>query len=158
MRPLRTLSPRIETLVDHHGFMVIDPTDRTVLGVPAPDGFNSERLVYALPTNITGGLSRRYQPPKDPDEVAVFGINFDAVVPLGLGILSGTLSIQTNAVPPADASSDWSIGAVTVRGRALYATLGGGVAGTDYQLVWTATDSDQNIWPRTGLVLCAATS
>jgi hypothetical protein len=45
-----------------------------------------------------------------------------------------------------------------VRGRALYAMLAGGVAGTDYQLKWTALDTAGRTWPRTALVLCADTS
>jgi hypothetical protein len=45
-----------------------------------------------------------------------------------------------------------------VRGRALYAMLAGGVAGTDYQLKFTAVDTAGNTWPRTALVLCADTS
>jgi hypothetical protein len=66
--------------------------------------------------------------------------------------------LYTNTVPPVAADTDWVIGAVSVRGRAVYASLTGGVEGKDYQVRWSATDSDGNIWPRTALVLCAQTS
>ncbi|HEX8827423.1 MAG TPA: hypothetical protein VF778_04855, partial [Xanthobacteraceae bacterium] len=72
-------------------------------------------------------------------------------------IAQGALAILTNVVPPV-ASSDFTVGTVTIRGRVLYASLSGGVDGTDYQLRWTATDTDGNVFTRTGLVLCAETS
>ena len=75
-----------------------------------------------------------------------------------MGIVTGALAILTNGANPADASADWTIGPVIVHGRALYAMLSGGVAGTDYQLKWTAVDTAGNTWLRTALVLCAATS
>jgi hypothetical protein len=85
-------------------------------------------------------------------------MDFSYVIPKGVGIASGALAIKHNKVPPTDATADWTLGQVQVRDRVLYATLAGGVDGSDYQLIWTATDTDGNIWPRTGLVLCAATS
>lgn len=103
-------------------------------------------------------LSRRYTPEHPPTESCMFGMNYDAVIPLGVGIASGRLDIFTNTVPPKAADADWSKGAVMVRGRVLYATLGGGVDGTDYLLRWTATDTQGNTWPRTGLILVADTS
>ena len=103
-------------------------------------------------------LSRRYTPEHPPGEACNFGLDFSFVVPPGEGLVSGSLAILTNSAAPADASADWSIGAVNVRGRALYAMLSGGVAGQDYQLKWTAIDTAGMKWPRTALVLCADTS
>lgn len=153
--PFRTLSARPLLLVDQWGVLIGDP-DGNLVGMAGP--LDGTRIVYALPTNVTGGaLARRYRPPHPPAEQAMYGMDFSYVIPLGVGITSGTLLIQTNVVPPG-ATTDWTIGAVTVRGRALYANLSGGVAGTDYILTWTAMDTAGNIWPRAALALCAATS
>ena len=103
-------------------------------------------------------LSRRYRPEHPPGESCSFGLDFSFIIPVGVGIEQGTLAILTNTATPTDASADWTIGAVTVRGRAVYAVLAGGVAGKDYQLKWTVTDTAGNVFPRTCLVLCAATS
>ena len=103
-------------------------------------------------------LSRRFSPEHPPGEDCAFGLDFSFVIPPGVGIQSGTLAILTNTAAPADASADWTIGPVLVRGRALYAMLSGGVAGTDYQLKFTAFDMAGNKWPRVALVLCADTS
>jgi hypothetical protein len=88
------------------------------------------------------------------------------IIPPGVGIVSGQLTFQTNTVPPQDAHTDWTGTpgetlnwfACNVVGRALYATVAGGVSGKDYQLLWSLTDSNANIWNRTALLLCAATS
>lgn len=103
-------------------------------------------------------LSRRFNPEHPPGENCKFGIDFSFIIPPGVGIASGTLAILTNGAVPVDASADWTIGPVMVRGRALYAMLTGGVPGTDYQLKFTATDTAGNKWPRVALVLCAETS
>jgi hypothetical protein len=103
-------------------------------------------------------LSRRYTPEKPPDEIAIFGMSFEDVIPIGVGIASGTLNIFINTVPPLLANQDWAIGPVSVRGRMLYASLGLGIFGTDYLLRWIATDTDGNVWPRVGLVLVSNTS
>ena len=103
-------------------------------------------------------LSRRFNPEHPPGESCKFGIDFSFIIPVGVSIESGTLAILTNTAAPSDASADWTIGPVVVRGRALYAMLAGGVAGTDYQLKFTAVDTAGNTWPRTALVLCADTS
>ena len=103
-------------------------------------------------------LSRRFSPEHPPGESCRFGVDFSFVLPVGVGIEQGTLQVLTNTAAPVDASTDWTIGPVTVRERALYAMLSGGVSGTDYQLVFTATDTAGNTWPRTALVLCAPTS
>jgi hypothetical protein len=103
-------------------------------------------------------ISRRYQPEKPPGETSNFGLDYSFIIPLGVGIASGSLAIFTNTVPPVAADSDWTKGAVTVRGRAVYASLSGGIEGKDYQLRWTAVDTEGNVFPRTTLVLCAQTS
>jgi hypothetical protein len=102
-------------------------------------------------------LSRRYTPEHAPGEAANYGMDFSFIVPPGVGLVTGALAIWTNQANPVQ-SSDFTIGPVTVQGRVIYANLSGGVAGTDYQLRWNATDTDGNIWPRTALVLCALTS
>lgn len=103
-------------------------------------------------------LSRRYTPEHPPGESALFGLDYSFVIPPGVGIASGAISIFTNTASPADAAADWSISEVSVQGRAIYARLSGGVEGKDYQLRWVATDTDGNTWPRTALCLCAQTS
>ena len=103
-------------------------------------------------------LSRRYTPEKPPEEVCNFGMDFSFIVPPGIGLLSGELSIWTNEVAPVPADADWVVGDVMVLDRALYCNLGGGVEGVDYQLRWKATDTSGNVWPRVALVLCAQTS
>jgi hypothetical protein len=104
------------------------------------------------------GLSRRYEPEHPAGEKCGFGMDFSPLLAPGSGIVSGSLRIFTNTAVPANAANDWTMGPVTVLGPAVYAVLAGGVSGQDYQLVWTATDSDGNVWPRTALVLCAPTS
>jgi hypothetical protein len=103
-------------------------------------------------------LSRRYTPEHPPGESCSFGFDFAPIVPPGVGLSAGALTIWNNISPPTQNTTDWTIGAVSVSGRALYASLTGGVEGKDYQLRWVATDTDGNIWPRVGLVLCAQTS
>ena len=104
-------------------------------------------------------LSRRYTPPMAPGEQCRFGMSFENVVPPGVALSQGTLSVLTNTVPPA-ASNLLTPGPVTVRDRIVYATVSASPAadGTDFQLLWTVFDTDGNIWPRTALVLCAATA
>ncbi|HEX3522724.1 MAG TPA: hypothetical protein VHT52_11635 [Stellaceae bacterium] len=168
MRALRRLSARPELIVDQQGVQLADPFGY-VVGVPGPFApFSGARVVYAMPTNIGGGLIRRYTPSHPPGETAIFGMDFSEVIPLGAAIaqqdagipeLGNRLLIYTNLVPPTPADGDWNWnGQLLVRGRALYATLSGGVLGTDYQLRWTAVDTLGNVWPRTGLCLCATTS
>ena len=106
-------------------------------------------------------LSRRYTPEFCPGESCLIGLDFSYVIPPGVGIAKGTLDIFTNVVVPVDvthAEGHFKVGEVTVLGRALYAPLSGGLDGTDYQLRWSATDTDGNVFPRTALLLCAQTS
>ena len=103
-------------------------------------------------------LSRRYSPEWAPLEQSTIGMDFSSILPPGTGIASGTLSIQTNTVPPVDANADFTATALSVVGRAIYTTLSGGVNGKDYLLDWSITDTSGNIWPRTAMLLCAPTS
>lgn len=103
-------------------------------------------------------ISTRYKPEHPPTEVCSFGLDYSNVIPVGVGIESGTIQIFTNTATPRPADADWTVGAVNVTGRAIWANLSGGVLGTDYQLRWTATDTQGNVWPRTTLCLCADTS
>jgi hypothetical protein len=115
-------------------------------------------------------VTRRYIPAKPFDEVSVFGMDFSFILPKGVGIDHGTLELWTNSNPPYPANDDWVFGPpgpasltrtdpiVVVRDRTLYAKLGGGVDGVDYLLVWTAYDTEGNVWPRSAAVLVADTS
>ena len=103
-------------------------------------------------------VTRRYQPEHPPGEQCYFGMDFSNIIPPGVGVASGTLAISYNSNPPTDASADWIAGPVGVRGRAIYANLTGGALGTDYQLHWVAYDTQGNVWPRVGLILCSYTS
>ena len=103
-------------------------------------------------------LSRRYTPEKPPEEDCYFGMDYSAMIPVGIGIASGSLTISTNTVPPVAADADWIKGPVQVRDRAIYCRLSGGKNGVDYLLQWIATDTDGNIWPRTAMCLCSQTS
>lgn len=157
MKPLRTLSLRTETLVDQYGLFIADPTDRSVLGFNPP--LPGERMVYALQLDTQSGLTRRYIPSLAANEKSVFGIDYSDVIPLGVGIAAGTLDVFTNTVPPQDTTL-LTMTAVTVRQRALYATITAkpGADGADFRLLWQATDTLGNIWPRTVLCLCSATA
>lgn len=102
-------------------------------------------------------LSRRYSPELAPGEVSVFGMDFSSVIPPGVGIAAGSLTIS--AYSPSGGQGV-SAGAVSVRDRTLYATVTAqqSADGIDWKLLWTATDTQGNTWPRTGLVLCSETS
>jgi hypothetical protein len=118
-------------------------------------------------------VTRRYIPAKPFDEVSVFGMDYSFILPKGVGITRGTLEIWTNSNPPYPADQDWDffpnpatrqgweqglLAVVLVRDRTLYCKLGGGVDGVDYLFVWTAYDTEGNVWPRSAAVLVADTS
>ena len=103
-------------------------------------------------------VTRRYTPEHPPGETCLFGLDFSPIIPVGVGIQKGTLSIATNTANQAPADGDWTVGPVGVRGRAIYANLQGGVLGVDYMFHWVATDTEGNVWPRVALILCAYTS
>lgn len=92
-----------------------------------------------------------------PGDLASFGMSFEDVFPRDVGIASASLSVFTNAADPVP-SSDFTVGPVASQGRVIYASLSGGVDGTDYQLRWTASGTDGTLATRTALVLCAQTS
>lgn len=111
-------------------------------------------------------ISRRYTPAWAPGEGSLIGMDFSYVIPPGVGIASGTLHFFTNTAVPVNKDADFIISGVlgggpndvNVLGRILWVVLGGGHEGTDYQLVWTATDTFGLDYPRTALMLCAPTS
>jgi hypothetical protein len=103
-------------------------------------------------------INRRYTPNFAPGEACLLGMDFSYVIPPGVGIASGTLHFFNNLAVPIPADADFVVGNVTVLGRVLYCPVGGGSEGKDYQVLWTATDTDGGIWPRTALMLCAPTS
>ena len=102
-------------------------------------------------------LTRRYQPALAPGEASEIGLDYSYILPPGIGLTGATIAQYLNT-NPATATTDLTLGTPTVRGRNVWTTIAGGVAGTDYQLRWTATDSAGNTWPRTCLILVAATS
>lgn len=144
------------------------------LGVPAGPGGPGmaigavlwcHRLAYAQrrgPMPIT----RRYTPELAPAESCLIGMNFDAVIPPGVGIDHGALMIFTNTVPrqpvhtPQADTGLFVVGDVQVQERTLYAriTVSDLAEGQDFQFWWTAADTDGNFWPRSAMALCAATS
>jgi hypothetical protein len=103
-------------------------------------------------------ITRRYTPNFAPGEASIIGMDFSYVIPPGIGIVSGSLHFFNNLAVPIAADADFTIGAVTVLGRVLYAPISGGSEGKDYRVVWTATDTTGAIWPRTALMACAPTS
>jgi hypothetical protein len=143
-------------VVDPAAGAVGDPSTQTLVGKPRP--MSRDRVAWALPLNGVAAPAKRYHPDHPSTELCYFGMDFSFVVPYGVGIASGALSIFTNANPPVAADADWTAQPVEVQGRAIYALLTGGVTGTDYQLRFTATDSMGSVWPRTALILCAETS
>jgi hypothetical protein len=102
-------------------------------------------------------LSRRYSPEHAPGDSYLYGLDFSYLIPPGVGIKTGALKVFTNTVAPVS-TTDFTVGAIAIRGRTVYARLTGGIDGTDYQLRFTANDTSGNIWNRTALLLCAETS
>ena len=102
-------------------------------------------------------LNNRYSPSHPQGQVATYGLDYSNIIPLGITLESATLTIESNTVPP-QPSTDFTMGPVTTNGRRVYCQLSGGVAANDYRLTWTAADSLGNTWPRSTLLLCAATS
>lgn len=102
-------------------------------------------------------INNRYEQPHPATQVAVYGLDFSTILPAGVTISDVRLGQFFNTVPPS-VSSDFTVGDLAPAGRRVYAQLAGGVSGKDYQIVWTATDSLNNIWVRTVLLLCASTS
>lgn len=102
-------------------------------------------------------INNRYYPPHPAGETLSYGMDFSAILPNGVTLQQGTVSIQYNTVPPTQAFDLSAVG-LPIAGRRLYATISGGTAGRDYRLNWQGTDSLGNTLIRTALLLCAATS
>jgi hypothetical protein len=85
-------------------------------------------------------------------------MDFSFVLPKGVGITQGSVQLWTNTPGDVQPATDISAGPVSIRGRAVYAQVTGGSEGTDYQLRWTVSDTQGNVFERTGVVLCAQTS
>jgi hypothetical protein len=102
-------------------------------------------------------ITRRYQPPLAQGEASTIGLDYSHILPPGIGLASATIAQFINTNPPT-ATTDFTLGTPTTRGRNVWATISGGTPGTDYQIRWTAIDSVGNTWPRTTLILVADTS
>ena len=102
-------------------------------------------------------ISDRYDPPHPPGESSTYALDYSAILPPGVGLTSGSLTIVINT-NPVEPQTAWTQGAVTAIGRRLYCALSGGTEGTDYQFRWSGVDSLGNTWPRTCYVLCAQAS
>lgn len=166
--PPQTLRFHTSLLVDNRGAWLRDPTDGSVVGTHSPS--SGVRMLTALAMDQSG-LTRRYYPhlpsyrefvlpgfPGETEESCIFAYDFSYLIPRGVGVTGGELAICTNTVPIRDAHDDWTIGPLQVHDRTVYATLSGGVDGTDYQLIWAAFDTEGNVWRRVGLILCSASS
>src|SRR5262245_55922299 len=105
-------------------------------------------------------ISRRYRPEISAADINVFGYDFSPIIPPGVGLVEGSLQFNYNTNPPTAAAGELTAGPVSWYDRTLYATVTAqpNAFGKDFQLVWTAFDSQGNVWHRTGLVLCAFTS
>ena len=103
-------------------------------------------------------ITRRYTPAWAPGEVSLIGMDFSYVIPPGIGIANGTVHFFNNLAVPIASDTDFTIGPVQVLGRVLYCNLSGGAEGKDYQVLWTATDTQGSVYPRTALLGCAPTS
>ena len=102
-------------------------------------------------------ISQRYSS-QAPADATWFGMDFSHVIPVGVGITSATLLIQTNTNPP-NAQSDWTTDAQpTVIGRQVWSTCSGGAVGTDYQFIWTVTTNHSQTYHRAALCRCEPTS
>jgi hypothetical protein len=113
-------------------------------------------------------LTRRYTPEWYPGETSNIGMDFSYVIPPGIGIAAAWLAIEdldTRADrfadftgPPPISAAQANTFTATVVDRMVYCRMSGGVAGRDYTFIWTAIDSDDNVFPREGLILCQFTS
>ena len=85
-------------------------------------------------------------------------MDFSFILPPGTAITSVSINIFRNIQPPVAADADWTVSTPFILDRAVYCMLSGGVEGNDYQIRWHITDSQNNVWNRTAMVLCAQTS
>jgi hypothetical protein len=150
-------------LVDPWGHPIRDPVTGGIVGYSDIHDHTLElpvrsaRVIWALSPEANGGFQRYRTHP--PDETAVFMMDFSLVIGRGIGLGSPALTFWTNTVPPVQADADWTVyKAPAVLKRQIYATLGGGLDGSDYQLRWTVADTQGNSWARTTLCLVARTT
>jgi hypothetical protein len=135
--------------------LIRDPWGNTLA---SPDGFLLGYPKVAVSRYLPAEMSGRFTPKKPPAELAWFALDFMRVVGRGVGLAAVAVHAWTNTVMPVLADSDWTIGAPLIEGRIAYTQLGGGVDGSDYQLRFTVTDTDGNVFERTGLILVSETS
>lgn len=104
-------------------------------------------------------INNRFEPPHPVGESINYGLDFSPILPPGVTIESGSITVQYNTVPPTP-TFDLTVVPLSPipNTRRMYATVSGGTAGRDYRLQWTANDSLANVWVRTTLLLCASTS
>jgi len=104
-------------------------------------------------------ISRRYSSVA-PADVAWFGMDFSHILPNGVAIQTATLQILTNTNPP-NTQSDWQVTTPIIKRRQAWSKCTAGATpnqATDFQLVWTVIDNHNQIYHRTALVRCEATS
>lgn len=102
-------------------------------------------------------LANRYTPSHPAGSTATYGFDYSPILEPGSTIASASLAVEYNTAPPAP-QGDFTVAALLIAGRRLYAALSGGTAGRDYRVTWVATDDAGNSWPRTVLLRCAQTS
>lgn len=102
-------------------------------------------------------LAGRYQPSHPAGASMVYSYDYSPLLEPGEWLTGAALDVAYNTSPPS-AQADIVASAVSIVGRRLFALLDGGAAGRDYRLTWLAVDNHGNRWPRTVLLLCAATS
>lgn len=130
-------------VVDAWGFALGDPAGGLVGGT----GVEISQLLSAR----FAALGRRVW--HAPGDSAVYGLDFTELVAPGDGLATASLQIFTNTVAPT-LSADFVVGAVATLARIAYARITGGVSGTDYQLRFSSTDTQGNVFTRAALLLC----
>jgi hypothetical protein len=103
------------------------------------------------------GINNRYLPSHPQGASAIYALDYSAILPPGVGIQSGGIAVALNTVPPTP-TTELTVAPAGVEGRRVLAQISGGVSGHDYRIEWVANDTVGGIWPRTCLLLCAATS
>jgi hypothetical protein len=102
-------------------------------------------------------LNNRYLPSHPQGQSCLYALDFANILPPGVGLTNASLEIQLNTVPPTP-TTDFTQDPITVDARRLYCRLTGGVSARDYRLNWSGEDTLGNIWARSCLLLCSATS
>jgi hypothetical protein len=131
-------------VVDAWGFALADPADGSIVGTP---GIEISKLMdarFAL-------LGRRVW--HAPGDSATYGLDFTSLISADAAIGSAAVAPFTNTVAPT-ATTDLTIAAIATYARIVYARVTGGVLGSDYQLRFTASDTQGNVFTRAALLLC----